>query len=172
MKINVEVDLDWFNEESEVDDQIKERVITKIAEQVVTGISSNYKATIADLAKNKIDEQINKMMNDFLEQGFTPVDSWGDPKGKEVKIKQLLKDKLSKFLEEKVDGYGKVNNYNNGTPRYQHILNETSKKQIDTFLNNISKEVISGIKHDINEEAKNRVVKSILSDYSLKDLIN
>ena len=46
------------------------------------------------------------------------------------------------------------------------------KKQINSFISNISKDVVSGIKDDINKEAQERITKAILSDYNLKKIIN
>lgn len=170
MKINVEVNLDWVSEEESIDEAIQRKVISAVSSEVMKLVDKQRFQAIASVVNDKIDDSVNEMLSGFLEKGFQPTDQWGDKKGEPIKVLDLLKERLENFFLENVDSHGKKTNYS-GSPRYKQILDRESKSIIEKFQTDLSKDVISGIKKDINDEARKRITDSILSDYDLKKLI-
>lgn len=171
MKFNIEVELDYIYENS-----IDEIIINKIANEVTKKITKNIEAQVTEQVSQKINEildlKIMELFDEFLNKGFTLYDRWGDVVRENVNVKQLLKEKLDKFMTEYVDEKGNTTNSYNGRPRYEQILNNEAKKQINGFLDELSRTVIKGIKEDINQAAVERISKAILNDYELGKLVN
>ena len=117
---------------------------------------------------------MNEFIDEFMEKSFDRVDKWGDVVEKNVNVKQLLKERLDGFLNQEVDKNGEVStySYDNKTNRIEYVLNNVAKKHISKYQQTISDDILNKIKEDINEETRKNVVDSILSDYSLKRLIN
>jgi len=171
MKISVDFNLDWIEEERDLDEAIQSRIISEVVKKVSEKINETAIEKISLKVNEILDEKIKTMFDDFMDKSFDVCDQWGDVKHKNVNVKNLLKEKLDKLLTEKVDLNGNPTQYN-GTLRYLQILDQQSKKQIDEFITNISKTVIAGVKADINEEAQKKITKAILGDYDLKKLIS
>jgi len=171
MKISVDFNLDWIEEERDLDEAIQSRIISEVVKKVSEKINETAIEKISLKVNEILDEKIKTMFDDFMDKTFDVCDQWGDVKQKGVNVKNLLKEKLDKLLTEKVDQNGNPTQYN-GTSRYLQILDQQSKKQIDEFITNISKNVIQGVKADINEEAQKKITKAILGDYDLKKLIS
>lgn len=96
--------------------------------------------------------------------GVNSIYKWG------TNTPRVDKVKLDDFLEEKIDKEGRVAQYN-GQARYLHVLDQTAKNHIAKYQQGVSEDVLKRIKEDINTETRNKVVDSIMKDYSLKKLI-
>jgi len=161
MKFNIDIDIDWINEDCELDDIVKNKIISTISTKILSKMEAKISTEAFSRAHEAADEKINTFFDSFLEQGFVSRDRWGDPTGKEIKIKDMLKAKLEKAMNEATDS----------NRRWEKLLNKNAKSQIDNFMNSLSEHVLQGIKKDIDEDARKRVTEAILSDYKLKQLI-
>jgi hypothetical protein len=170
MKINVELDITWLNEDNTLDEQIKGNVIREVAKQVAENVNNESIKSMAKLAQESIDTNVSSLMEEFLSQPFQERDRWGDPVGKEINIKELLKSKLDTMMTDNVDDNGKLTNYN-GKPRYQSLINKELERTLNKFQDDLSKQVVNAIKDDINQKARDRITNAILTDYDLKKLV-
>ena len=170
MKFSVEVDIDWIDEESNIDETVSKEIIGKLVNKIHEQVKKDIDRSVPDKMNKKLDQLIMKTYEELLIKEITPRDSYGDAIGEDTTVINMLKDKLNKFMTEKVDSDGKPTNYN-GELRYKQILNKEAQKQINSFINDVSTKVINGIKDDINAEAQERIARNILSDYDLKKLI-
>lgn len=170
MKFNIEVELDWINEEVSIDEEIKRRIIDGVSVLIFKDLKKEMLEKMSKTISESLDLKINEMYEGFLGKKFDIRDQWGDIKKEGVCVLDILKEKFSKDMFAIVGEDGKETTYN-GKPRYLHIIDSQSKRQIEEFLDRLSKEVINGIKKDINDEAVKRITNAILSDYTLKELI-
>lgn len=175
MKFNVTVDIDWIDEECGIDETVSEEIKNKLTDKVFATVEKQIGEKLTEKISSQVDGILDKKImqtyDEFLSKGFNIYDRWGDIKEENVNVKEILKKKLDIFMAEKVDSHGRTDNYG-GKPRYEVILDNQAQKQIDSFLSKVSSQVIEGIKKDINDEAVKKITESILSDYSLKKLIN
>lgn len=170
MKINVELDITWLNEDNTLDEQIKGNIVRQVAKQVAENVNGEAIKSLAQKAQESIDDNVSSLMEEFLSQPFQKRDRWGDPIGESINIKELLKNKLDTMLTDNVDSNGKITQYN-GKPRYESLINNELQKTLNKFQDDLSKQVVKAIKDDINEQARNRITNAILTDYDLKKLI-
>lgn len=170
MEINLKTDIEWINEDGSIDEVISSTIQKAVIDVVVKKVESSLCERVMKKADEIIDEKLKTLTEEFMSKGFNVYDNWGDIKQVNVNVKDLLKEKLDKYLIEKVDSNFKTTTYN-GKPRYSVVLEKTAEKSINDFMGKISKTVVEGIKNDINAEARERITNSILSDYKLKDII-
>ncbi|URZ06438.1 hypothetical protein [Clostridium felsineum] len=175
MRFKVEVDIDWINEDCGIDETVSEEIKSKLTDKVFTTVEKQIQEKLTEKISKQVDAVLDKKImqtyDEFLSKGFNIYDRWGDLREENVNVKELLKKKLDTFMSENVDEEGRSDRYN-GKPRYAVILDNQSQKQINEFLGKLSRNVIEGIKEDINNEAVKKITESILSDYSLKKLVN
>ncbi|MGL4695216.1 hypothetical protein [Enterococcus larvae] len=178
MKFNVEVEIDWIEEDGTLSDELNHRLQEKIVEAAVGKLfadaSNSISETVIEKVNAAVDDKINSFINDFMNKEFDRTDRWGDVIAKGITPKNLLKEKLDEFLTAKVNKNGQVSSYSydNETDRLSYILSKTAQEHISKYQQGISDDILRKIKEDINEETRKKVVDSILSDYSLKKLIN
>lgn len=171
VKINLVLD-DLDLDSGSLSDSVRDEVISSVTSKVLKGINEKCFDSIKSQVNAKIDSRLNEILESFLEKGFVKRDEWGDVIGKEIKIIDLLKERLDEYFLENVDSYGeKSSRYSNGRPRYERILDEKVSDQIEEFQTKISKDVLEGIKDDISDATRKRITNAILRDYDLKELI-
>lgn len=173
----IEVDLKWYDsEDGTLDEVLEERilsgVIAKISNQVSNQVESKIGNFISEQVTEIANEKLIEQIDNFFDTEFTKVDRWGDVI-KTTTPKTELKNMLDGFLKDKVDSDGRLttDSWNNNKNRMEYILDRTAQKHIEQYKKGIAQQVLEGIKDDINKEAQQRVVDSILSDYNLKKLI-
>lgn len=177
MKFNVEVELEWVGEDWTVDEkfayELNQRLEEKLLDHLVKSLDGNLVSKVTSRVNDVIDEKLNEFMDEFMSKGFTQVDQWGDVIKENVNPKELLKAKLDSFLSENVDDKGKSTSDTWRTKkRYEYLIDNAAREYIDKWQRGVSDDVVAKIKEDINQETRKKVVDSIMTDYSLKNLIN
>ena len=170
MKFNVEVEIDWVDEEGTLDEEVSRQIKDSLIQKIFSAIETNYTNQISEKVNEEFDNKIKKMYDDFLTKPFDLYDQYGDIKEKGVNIKKILKKKLDIYMNEKVDKYGKNNNWD-GKARLQHILDDQAEKQIKTFLRALSDDIIEKLQDEIDEAARERITNAIFKNEDLKKVI-
>ncbi len=153
----------------------KEDLIDKIAEKIMQLEYSSdeseygYDNTIGKMARiavekkvtehvNKsvltaIDDTLNKALSELLEQTVTPVDIFGDKAGEPTSIKAALATRAKDFWMQKVDKEGKASNGGwNTTSRYEHLMKEHLKSELDAVIKANLSDIVAGFKGAVRED--------------------
>jgi predicted transcriptional regulator len=170
VKINLEIEIDWLDPDGHLDDEIAARIESKVVNSLADKILKELPETFNARVREVLDGKLGELYEDFLSKSFSVYDEYGDVIKEDVNVKQILKERFDKFLIQKVDRDGKSASYG-GVYRYEQILDRQSKEQVDDFIRELSRDVIHGIKEDINNKARERITNAILSDSKLKELI-
>lgn len=95
---------------------ITNAVVHEVARQVLAG--TDYRERINDVVKvlnNAIDERVTALAEQTVSSATTitiqPRNNWGEPQGKPMELRDLILDRASKFLNEKVDADGRAGSY-------------------------------------------------------------
>ena len=177
MKFNVEVEIEWLGEDWTVDEkfehELNKKLEEKLLDRLVESVDSDLVTKVSKRVNEVIDERINSFIDEFMDKGCTQGDRWGEVIKENVNPKELLKEKLDSFMTEDVDDKGKSTSDNwSSKKRYEYVIDKAAKEHIEKWQTGVSKDVLTKIKKDINEETRKKVVDTILSDYSLKKLID
>ena len=167
-KFNIEVELDWLNdEEYSIDDEIRE--------QVISGVKNELLKKATDEALKKLDsaiaENIEQRVQDFIavvtEKQIEKLkiprkkSSWGS-EVEFIPISEFVGEQYEKYLTEKIyDRDFKRTRYSS------EAVYSIAEGQIKKYLNGTLSEQVSEMVRKAQKEAEDTVIKTI--EQNLKD---
>lgn len=152
MKVKVEVDIDWIEEDGNIDEEVKYQIIegvkgaiskqcldkveNKASEQIDNAISQSITAASA-----KIEQEAVQFARDWLDKKVVVTDRWGDVK-KEASISDLIKETFDNLLEKKVDEKGRfVSGYGGGTKLINWLTGNRVQEIVQEKLKDLGKNI-------------------------------
>jgi hypothetical protein len=182
MKLNIEVEIDWIDEEERLDEVVKQNIIDGIVAKLSDGYISQItkeaesrlkevKSLLSGQVNSKLDEMIENLFNDFMDKGVTITDQWGEPKGKPAKVIDILKSKLDMALGEKVSESGSPSTYGKLT-RLEYMIDSRIKKAVEVMTKSVVGEVDKKIAELLNDEIKKRLSGSLLEKINVDAIVN
>lgn len=106
-------------------EEIADRVVESIADRIVTTTSvdnedgewrrdssffnemkDSVRKMVAERAKREIDSKLLGVLDEILGGEFQPIDNYGEPNGARTTLREMVKTRTLKFLEEKVNDKG------------------------------------------------------------------
>jgi len=124
----------------------------------------NFIEQIKPMIQFRINEIMNQKMNEVFEAPFQPVDKWGDKRGEETTIRDLIALDAKNYWSEKVDENGVVNSssYSNKMSRstfYAHkVMTEFYNKELVSEVKKLASEMKAKIPATISAEISNTII--------------
>ena len=156
MKLNLEIELDWIDEEKGLDeivkDQIIEGVVSKIQKQIESKIETKVNAVIDTTIVAKITEKTEALFEDFVNRPVTITDRYGDKIKVYEKMSDLIKERFDKFMEQAVDEQGRTtdSSYGKKYNRLEFIID----KQLKEFANKFTTDAVTAVSTEIKQHVK------------------
>lgn len=170
MKFTVEIDIDWVDEESNLDEEVKRRLVDKVAKQVEEKFTDTVKSNIAKAADKLVTAKTEQLIYSILEKPVTVSNGWNST---------IEYDSIYDMVEKRM------------TAMYDKKFADNGKCEKDPLLANIEKYVeqhvgskLRGIETIINNHAKTHAantlkqsnlaatLKAILPEKQLNDAID
>ncbi|HAT5559958.1 TPA: hypothetical protein JAD51_001267 [Proteus mirabilis] len=168
MKLNITVDLDWLEEDGNIDEEVKH--------QIIQGVKSAISKQCLDKVEKKASEQINQAINDsitaakraieqkaiafadeWLEKEVTITDKWGDVQDC-LSITDLIKRTFDNLLEKKVNDNGSfTDGYGGGTRLITWLTDKRVKDVVQEKLKGINKDIDRQITEAVNAGIRKNV---------------
>lgn len=150
MKFNLEIEIDWIDEESNLDETVKSEIIAgitrKIGSNITAGIEAKVNKAIDDNIVKKVDTLVEGVFNGFMNKPITITDRYGDEIAVYDNLSSLLKYRFDSFLTKRVDKYGKeTNSTYDSFSRIDFIVNNNLKN----FSEKFTKESAANVKAEI-----------------------
>lgn len=159
-KFNIEIELDWLDEESNLDDVIQKQVISSLQDRLVRNLEQKLGNSIAE----KVNEKAIEIADQFIEKllaeqlGAIQIPTKSSSWGSEVTytpLTEFIGKRFERAMTEKaLTEYGKKADYRND-----------AKYSIAEYLTNdfIAKELNSKVS-DMIRDAKEKAEKSLISN--------
>ena len=160
MKLNLEIDIDWLDEDSSLDDAVKKQIIDGVTTKLQEKIQADVEKQIVEKVELQIGELVEKTYTEFLEKGVSITDGYGDTVKTYDTVEALLKDRFDKFLLEKVDENGKVNGYGPTKERIKHIIDS----QLKTFADEFTTEAVKQVSEEIRQHVQDGLTAKLGSE--------
>lgn len=163
MKLNLEVELDWIDEEMGIDDTIKQNVINTIVAKIQHKIQKETEVKINRLIDetivDKINEKTEALFDDFMNKEISLSDNYGSVIKTYDNTSDLIKERFDNFMTQKVDDNGKLTKSTYGTThrRIDWVVNYQLKKFADKFTTDAVKQVSAEIKMHVKEGLTNKL---------------
>lgn len=168
MKIKIEVDIDWIEEDGNIDEEVKYQIIAgvkeaiskqclnkvekKASEQIDDAISQSIAA-----ARAKIEQEAVEFARGWLDKKVVVTDRWGDVK-KAASISDLVKETFDNLLEKKVDDRGRFTDSYGGGVRLINWLTGTRVQEIvQEKLKDLGKNIDKQIAEAVTDTVKKNV---------------
>lgn len=159
MRINVDFELDWVNDEDTIDAAVSRKIIDKAVEQASVKVIETIKKNVDNQLANKVDEFLNDILAKFMDRNIVVTDSWGNEVTRYEDVNELLEEKFDAFVTEVVDSNGKTSRERgcsvSGDPRFEHLIKKHINQKIRDIELQITKEINEYFKSKINEAQKN-----------------
>lgn len=167
-KFNVEVDLDWLDEDTTIDEEIRERVIRGAEDYLLRATTDEIEKKIDNLVGEKLKEVSTKI--DEIVDGYLDVVCQSEIEkmkiptketewSREVKmipIQEFIGEKFNRFCTDKrYDSNFKETNYS--SDRKYSLL----EKDIQLYLKNVLSKQVSDIVRKAQQNAEKEIIGSL-----------
>ena len=166
MKLNIELNIDYLDEEYNLDDAIKQDIIDTVAQTFKQSINISVERKIKKRISNLMDDWIMKQLHLFCDKKIRITDKWGDTQEHHDSVTDMFKTKFDEFFNASVDDKGKTLqscSYGSRTTRIDKMLNDKADEYMKDLMKNldrdISRAITSAMENKIKTEVKERVIR-------------
>lgn len=179
-KFNIEVELDWLDEDGAIDEVLKNEIIdtvtSKVAAQTVAGIDKQLDKIIqtqSEKAEQLVSERLNDMLEDFMTRPRTITDQWGDVKKTNISVVDMLKEACDNFIEGKVDEQGRdaKHSYGKTMPRIQYVISKQIDYKMEKGIESAAKQIKEGLQKYIDDTLKAQIGESVAKIIGLDKIV-
>jgi hypothetical protein len=177
MKLNLEVELDWIDEEMNIDDTVKQNVINAVVNKVQAKVESQVEKNINEIISKTIVSKINKMteklFNDFMGKELTITDNYGDVIKCYKSVTDVIKERFDKFMIQTVDDKGQTydGSYSQKYQRLTFIIDKQLKDFANKFTTDAVKTVSEEIKLHVKEGLTNKLGAELMKVLRVNEML-
>lgn len=177
MKLNLEIELDWIDEENNLDETVKQEIINsivgRIGDKIEKQIEKKINVSVDDIVTGKVNTLTENMFNDFINRPISISDRWGDTVKSYNKLSDLIKERFDNFMEQSVDDNGKTDTSSYGTKykRLEYIIDKQLKDYANKFTSDAVKEVKDEIKAHVQEGLTTKLGVELMKVLKINDML-
>ena len=101
MKLNLEIEVDWIDDEMTIDDTVKQSIVNEVVRTLDKKVSEKLEKEIEKKVDQtiikKIDEKVDRIFTDFINKDVTLNDKYGDVLKQYGSVMELIKEKFDSF---------------------------------------------------------------------------
>ncbi len=155
MKMNIELNIDWFDGENyTINDAFKAEIISQLSEKAAEVIANNnFDQILKDAELIELKKEYKETINKLKEKERTQIVEMNENINKAIDVAY---HKLMYGVAIKVDDWGQ----SNGETTVEQLIKDKIKRNVET----IQKSIFDKIAREVQEQMK-------MSDYQLKTLI-
>ena len=167
-KFNITVELDWMDEEYNLDEEIRETIINsvvnkvqdRLVQQVDTECNNRINSQLANI-ETAVSDKLNGIMDAFFDEPRDVTDKYGDVIKKGVTVRDTLKKACDEFMNQSLDENGKPTT-SSWSIKYKTRVDYIVAKSIDYNMESAIKRAVE----DVTKNLKNKIseVKKQMGD--------
>lgn len=180
-QFNITVNLDWLDEEENLDEKLRDEILSGIVSRVGDNITKSLESKAKELLEgrlasleNEIGEKLNSIMQEFFDTPRDVTDKWGKVKREQVTVTQLLSEACDNFLSQSVDengkpatGYGAKYN-----TRIDYIVHKSIDHDMEWAIKRAVEDVTKNLKNRISSEIKSQMGERLAGIVGLDQMIS
>ncbi len=159
-KFNITVDIDYIDEEGNLDEELYNRIVnsvvekvsSKVSEKVITDAEEQITKQI-DTIRDQISQKLNSLMEEFFEQPRNMYDKYGDLIKSNTSVKDLLKQECDTFLNCKVNTNGNPDAYSKRT-RAEYLVNKVCGYELESAIKKATEKLTKEVNTKVQEMVK------------------
>ena len=154
MKVKLELEVDWIDEDYNLDDTVKQEVIASLVNGIRAALNEEIDKEVGKMVSIKLDEWIMEQLHLFCDRNINVTDKWGDTTEHHESVTDMFKAKFDSFFNATVDETGKtIQSCGYGNKRVTRIDHMLNKKAAE-YLKKITDDMDYRIKKSIDKETK------------------
>jgi len=174
MKFNIELEIDWIEEDGSIEEQVKEdlksQIISKIDKKITSEVNAEIDKSIISKMDTKIQSICDDIVENFMHKQFTKTDRYGDII-ETTTLENYLKDTFESYWDEMVDSSGGKSSYNAKKKRVEWIIDEKIMKQSQDFSKSLIKDTEKKIKDYMAIEMKERIGEKFFAELGFSKML-
>lgn len=166
-KFNITVELDWMDEEYNLDEEIRETIINgvvnkvqdRLVQQVDTECNNRINNQLASI-ETAVSDKLNGMMDAFFDEPRDVTDRYGDVIKKGVTVRDTLKKACDEFMNQSLDENGKPTTSPYSTKyqtRVDYIVAKSINHDMEWAIKKAVEDVTKNLKNKITDEVKKQM---------------
>lgn len=175
MEFNVKINIDWIDEDSSIDDEIKKQIVQTVTAEVREATVSDVSKKVTDILESKVGELVTETYTKILNRQITITDKYGDVKAKYSGIKSMIKKRFDRWLTDKVDRNGNPSKGGYGGDKYSRF-DWYIEKHLQPLSDKFTKEMVAKannkLKATLTEDMKELLGTKILEVVNVKQLLD
>lgn len=162
-KFNIQVDIDYIDEDGNLDDAICDQIVDAVVDRVSNTIADQLQDRAQKLFEDRfqsmedtVSDKLNEMMEEFFSTPKDITDRYGDIERSGVTVKQLLKEACDKFMDQSLDENGRpARGYDiKYSSRVDYIVAKSYDRNMQNTINRAVSDVTDNLKKKISDEIK------------------
>ncbi len=177
MKFNLEIDIDWIDEDNTIDDVVKQQIISSIIRQTNEKVESHVLNEVNKMLDGKIvakvDELVTETFNEFMKKEVNLTDSYGSVIKTHESVYAVIKDRFDTFLTQKVDANGKTktDSYGASFTRLTYIIDEQLRNYAEKFTTEAEQKVSAEIKEHVKDGLTKKLGSELMKVLKVNDML-
>jgi len=172
-KLNLEIEVDWIDEESNLDETVKESVMLRIEKAVVEKIQAKVLKDSEKRINEQVDALVTGVIKDKIEQFLnTPrnvTDKYGEVIKENVTVEGLLKERMENAMTQRtLDENGKASSYNSKYSIFEFFagknMNRIVSERVMALANDTKKEIEQMVSTQIKANIADKLTNMILDN--------
>lgn len=180
-KFNVTVNIDYLDEDGNLDDSICEQIVNaivsnvsdKVTEKVEKKAEESFNDQISALEET-VSQKLNAIMEDFFNTPKDITDQWGDVIEKGVTVKEKLKKACDQFMNQPLDKNGNPTNSSYAIvykTRIDYLVAKAVDHDMEWAIQKAVKEVTDNLKNKISDEIKRQMGEKLADVVGLNNML-
>lgn len=170
MKFNVEIDLDFVEENESISDTIKAQIVQNIEKRVTANVQSQIKESAQKLVEAQMDkmaiEAVSSAINDkvaaLLALPRTQTDGYGRVVKENFTIEQLLIDEVeSAVMKKTLDENGRDTGYSARFSRFEYFATKDIPALVDKRVKALAEQTQKDIETLVKDKIKTEVADKL-----------
>ncbi len=179
-KFNITVEIDYIDEDGNLDDVVCEQIVNAVVSKVSDTVTGQIQERAQNIFKERlqtmeasISDKLNKMMEEFFSTPKDVTDRWGDIKRRGVTVKQLLNEACDKFMEQPLNEHGEpASGYNvKYNSRVDYIVAKSINHDMEYAIKRAVGDVTDNLKKKISNEITKQMGEKLAGVVGLDDLL-
>ena len=178
MKINLEIELDWIDEEKGIDEVVQQEIIDgvtrRVSKEIGDKIEKKINSVIDEQVVSTINEKTSAIFSEFMDRPISITDTYGSEINVYDNIESLIKERFDNFMTQSVDDKGNIytgSSYGSKSPRIDFIISNQLKKFADEFTTDAVKTVSEEIKNHVKEGLTTKLGAELMSVLKVNEML-
>ena len=167
--LHVSIDLPEWDDPVEGYKSLQGEIVREAVRQLFDALRRDLEQTITNQLDEQIRKQLAEILTDIVETPIQKTNSYGEPRGEPVSLRERIIKHAEDWLQEAVDEQGKTKSYHRDKtmPRAEWMTKRAVRSQLYKLYHERIAEAVQQAKDTLNDELENMIKDAIKSKLNL-----